>query len=803
MSDLSTTQLLLIVNTYVLLAVSLLVLSANDLVCWLKQGSRCAKRQRAIKVIVAVPLMLSCLALLAFGLLLMGMSHGSGPKDYEIWLLVLACLTPFFLLIFWIVGSLWVDALWVGIITALFVYLALVNPAIYVRFWANDDYQWAQMWVARHYEMGHGGLIKSEPMARSWYKKAAENGNRQAQYKIALTQRHSKNARKWFLLAAEQGHVGAMVQLARLTSDKDQRRIWINRAVSHRHPEALFMLAEDTAATDLPSARQLLLEAAEKGSRSAIIVLIAEYQQGGIFFDQNDTSANQWLSVLENIPASDTDPKHLGTVAFDQLLKQTQNREKEISTDKPDALYRQARVFLRYPAKDQILHDRAIEYLKRAANKGHSAAAIKLAKLATKNNPANKPDEEAVQWYEIAANNDNRSALKELTEYYKEKPDATLADLEKSLEYNARLLSALQSDDNSSSKRFQQDIWSSEYRDTQKKQAKLKRLGGSWQAAIEKAEDDPQQEYRLAKELLSNRQYEAGMQRMKSAAQRGNLDARYELADRVFTRPHSFMQEVDAFSELQKLDQLGFLPASFRLGSFMYGTRMAPKNLYLARQLFRKAQADANLSEQALRMLEITPDFTDSLQLNPGDNPRQKIKAWYEQSGSKVQDLMLWQQQYKALLDHFSDIDQLKREAAQNDNAKAQYQLAQSLQSHDFAEAMQWLQRAAANGNSSAQYELSMRMIRCKRNPPETQQALKNWAITAANNGHVGAMIFVAAQFRIGYGGFEKNTALAKKYYLQALQSTDADMLFEGKIAGRSIDIKRAYTQKVVNAMSQ
>ncbi len=32
-----------------------------------------------------------------------------------------------------------------------------------------------------------------------------------------------------------------------------------------------------------------------------------------------------------------------------------------------------------------------------------------------------------------------------------------------------------------------------------------------------------------------------------------------------------------------------------------------------------------------------------------------------------------------------------------------------------------------------------MRMIQGKKDPPETQQALKNWAITAANNGHVGA----------------------------------------------------------------
>jgi TPR repeat protein len=158
------------------------------------------------------------------------------------------------------------------------------------------------------------------------------------------------------------------------------------------------------------------------------------------------------------------------------------------------------------------------------------------------------------------------------------------------------------------------------------------------------------------------------------------------------------------------------------------------------------------------------------------------------------------QQQYETLLDHFSDIDQLKRQAISN-NANAQYKLAQSLQSHNLAEAMQWLQSAAINGNSNAQYELSVRMIRGKKNPPETTQDIKKWATAAATSGHVGAIIFIANQFKMGKSGFEKNSALSKQYYVQALQSTDADILFEGKIAGRSIRIKRSNIMNIVDAL--
>jgi hypothetical protein len=89
MSDLSTTYLLLIVNTYVLLTLSLFALSAGDLVCRLRKGSRCAKRHHALKCIVALPLMLSCLALLGAGLFTIGMAHGSRPKDYQLLLFVL------------------------------------------------------------------------------------------------------------------------------------------------------------------------------------------------------------------------------------------------------------------------------------------------------------------------------------------------------------------------------------------------------------------------------------------------------------------------------------------------------------------------------------------------------------------------------------------------------------------------------------------------------------------------------------------------------------------------------------------
>ncbi len=562
------------------------------------------------------------------------------------------------------------------------------------------------------------------------------------------------------------------------------------------------MKMKDMMNTDLPAARKLLLEAAEKRSRAAIVFLIIQYQQGGLLFDQDTESAAHWQSVLQNTPVPDTDPRNFTTITINQSPKQTQDFGEKISTDEPEALFKQAKKFLNHPGKDQILHDRAIDYLTRAADKGHGEAALELARQAMKKGAAKTLNKEALQWFERAAMSDNPYALKKLSTYYKEKPDATVVDLEKSLEFNTRLLNIPQK--NTTRSRLEIQHWSGQYRDTQKKIKQLKRLGGSWQEAMDQANKNPEKEYQLALELIKSRQYKSGMQRMQSAAKRGNPKARYELARRTLNGPRSFMQEIDAVTEIQVLAKEGFATAILRLGMlYQSRTGLVPKNLYLARQLFHQLQANDDLSDKAFRMLSSTPTFTDSLQLHPNeDNPHQTIQSWSEQDKSNVEDQTLLQQQYEALLDHFDDIKQLKQQAVKND-AESQYRLAQTLQSHNLKEAMHWLQQAATNGNANAQYELAVRMIRGKKNPSETKKTLRKWAVTAADNGHIGAMIFAAIQFKNGYGGFEKNTALAKHYYTKALQSTDTDILFNGIIAGKSLTIKRSSIKNALDTLSK
>lgn len=782
MHDFSSTHLLWTVNAYVLLIVTMLVLSADDLRCRVRGEARCARRRQLAKFFVAIPLILTVLGILAFGLFAIGMAHGSRPENYQVILFIAACLLLILLLAIWVYGSIWIDAICTLVIIAAAIYLIGVKPALYVRVWADDHYAWAQMWMAEHYAAGSGGLKQSEPTARSWYARAAENGSVEAQFMMGLAQKRSKNVRKWYEMAAAQGHADSMIQLARMSSNDAERQQWITRAAEMRHPDAFFLQARDLMNSDLKEARRLSLKSAELGSRQAMVLLIDQYQHGGVLFDRDERLAERWKTRLGETPPSAIEPKQHPWVSVTP----------EVDGNEAARLYRLARQFLNHPAKDEILHERALRYLTQAAEGGNTDAALELARLsrADTNSPALNDD--ALKWYELAARHENEQALAALTAHYKRQDKATVASLEMSLSYNARLLNVMQQDpENTTRRRLRLQHWSGEYRDTQKQLEQLKRLGGSWEQARARAQTNPDDAYALAQELLSSRLWADGMEQMASAARRGNPDARLYLATRTLRGPRSFEQEISAIAELQALDREGFKPASLDLGMwYQSNSGLVPKNLYLTRQLFQIAATEPDLTESAERLLNRLPALTDDLVLQPGQPVAAQIDDWYEQSLSTGGESALLTQQYDNLKIHFEDTTEYRLQAQQN-NALAQYRLAQVLQSHDLGDAVMWLNRAAENGNSDAQYELAVRMIRGKKNSPQTNEAIREWANAAADSGHTGAMIFLAVQYRTGNAVFKKDDTLAQKYYRKALTASEGETIFSGRIAGRPVSILR------------
>ena len=800
MNELSAAQLLLIVNGYVFLAFLLFGMSARGIVCRVWDGKWCKKKLRFFRFLIAIIPMISCLAILAMGLFALGMSHGSRPENYQVALFILGCLGPFFLLVVWCFGVLLTDLLWAAAMVMVLIYFSLINPALYIRCWANSNFAWAQLWLVEQYQQGTGGLKQSDSMARVWTEKAALNGSAEAQYEFAKIQKRSKKARTFFLMAAEQGHAEAMIHLVRLTRDKSERQHWLNSALVLGHPEAFYISAREEMSRNLPSARELMTEAAEKGSRSAMVYLISEYQTGGVLFDQDRLLVQKWTAILDDTPEAESDPDYLTEIWIDQKrVVIDQNRAK---ADRAEDLFKRAKTFLRHPAKDDVLHERALRYLRSAAEAGSGEAALRLANIITQETGAAVLPPEALHWYEIAAENDSARALKELTMFFKDKPEATVEDLKRSERYNTQLLDILGQQKLKGSTRLQIQNWSGELRDTQKDIQQLNTLGGSWQEAARLAKEDPEKEYLLAQELIASRQYEKGMERMRSAAARGNPDARFKQAVQTLNGPRSFTQEIEAAHEFQELDRQGYLPASFRLGMlYQSNTGLVPKNLYLARELYKKVLADESLREKAERRLKNGFQIIERLAIEEGDDSLQKIEAWYAAvSGAEQEhDPVLAEHQYKVYKNHFRNYDELRRLAEAGDD-HAQYELAQTLQSQNLSEAMQWLKRSAENDNSDAEYELAVRMIRGKKNSPETVLELQRHALGAAEKGHVGAMAFVAAQYRSGRGGFKQDSVLAEKYYSQALAATEGDTLYRGEVAGKAIIIKRSSVERLIEA---
>ena len=91
---------------------------------------------------------------------------------------------------------------------------------------AEEGNSTAQNLVAFFYEFGLDGVTPSPEKAAEWYRRAAEQGDADAQFNLGDcyecgtgVELSTKLAAKWYRFAAEQGHKDAKAALARLDID--------------------------------------------------------------------------------------------------------------------------------------------------------------------------------------------------------------------------------------------------------------------------------------------------------------------------------------------------------------------------------------------------------------------------------------------------------------------------------------------------------------------------------------------------------------------------------------------------------
>ncbi|KAF9977124.1 ATP-binding cassette, sub-B (MDR TAP), member 4 [Actinomortierella ambigua] len=114
----------------------------------------------------------------------------------------------------------------------------------------------AQVEVASRFMGGGAGVVKSEYLAYTWYRRAAEQGHAEAQYQLgeclnlgrAVSQNHAEAA-LWYLKAANQGNAAAQMALGwayrygRGVDQDDLKAVeWFCRAADQHHADAQFNL---------------------------------------------------------------------------------------------------------------------------------------------------------------------------------------------------------------------------------------------------------------------------------------------------------------------------------------------------------------------------------------------------------------------------------------------------------------------------------------------------------------------------------------------------------------------------------
>jgi len=798
-TNLSPFQQLLVYAAYGLLLAVVLWTSVTDLTCHFRGREACFKRRMWLKVPVGIVLILTLLVLLAYAILIMGMSHGSSPSGTDILLVIGIALTPIVFIVMWMIGSRVASGVFALSLSALILYFTAYRPELSMGLLAENDVVFAQLWLAKRQTTVRDGQIVWTGRAQHWYMEAAKNGDAEAQYQVGLrlsrVHRPSSGV-EWFRKAAEQGHVDAMVEMARWGQGEEERDSWLEAAFERRHPEALYMKAAKLGASDLPEARELMLEAAEGGSAAAMGRLAQEYATGGILFDQDLGAAKKWSKSMQRKLAETTDYSNQDHWLHSDKLAGIEEQLEQIKSGDPDTLFETAERILRSRDADEVAKKRAMDYLERAAGKGHPEAAFELGKRYGLDNPDPEAAKTALHWYERAADAGNMRAMERLVFHFRGNDSDYPVDLNKAQEYNKKIIDLIEQNPG----RFNDSLlhkWSSIYWETEKLVERDRKRGGSMvQLEAAAAKDDAHAKFVYGKEML-RLNYEEGMSNIREAAVLGDKDARFYLAETTLHQPRTMDQEKKAITELQKLAGQDYGPACLMLGFTYFNTHgVVRSNQYLARRLFEKAKEDPEVEDRALRALEHVPAMTAELNLEGVEDVLAAIESWYEKQRAAGADPEALDLQYRNLKAHFQPADEL-RTAAEKGDPDSQFAYGQHLLNRNLERALYWIGLAAEQGLPEAQYEMAQRVFRSKINPPEQYAMAMHGLEAAAANRHVGAMVFLAGQYATGREGvYDQDIAKAKRIFKQALSSTQDEVLYSGEFVGRQIIVRRESIEK-------
>ena len=315
----------------------------------------------------------------------------------------------------------------------------------------------AQLELAKRYEKGIGGMNKDDAESAKWYRKAAEQGNAEAQSRVGKmyyngegVKANLREAVNWYRKAAEQGMSEAQYLLGKCYCDgagvrKDEAEAlsWYLKAAEQRHtnaleaihnlantsnPEILMVLGTlynkgTVVPVDQDKAVQCFLLAAEQGRTDGIDALVAQAKAGNQMAcqairqlaDGGNRKAWNYIASLAEQDRADAqfylgECYYNGVVVSKNVAEAVKWYRKAAEQGYAEAQYDLGICYEEGygVAKDMF---EAFKWYRKAAEQGHAKGQFELGESYYHGRGVSVNDHEAVKWYRMAAEQNHAEAL--------------------------------------------------------------------------------------------------------------------------------------------------------------------------------------------------------------------------------------------------------------------------------------------------------------------------------------------------------------------------------------------------------
>lgn len=445
-----------------------------------------------------------------------------------------------------------------------------------------------------------------------WYEQAANSGDIDASYLVALQTKDPIRRKHLFEYAAHHGDIRAAYRYSKLLTGKQALK-WLTYAADRGQPDAQYELGDlyyngSGVKMDLNKSRKLYIKAAEGGSLDAMMRMVSSYAIGTTLFKRNIEKSKQWeeatLSYWKKLrrrcPRGTMQEDLYGACGRDFLKpypKMWESDRKKGANQDPQLLKNLANDYLRHTEGDPDLRSKAIEIYQKFATQGDVKSQIKLANilLLEGGTPENEK-QKGLYWLKTAAKQNYEPAINMLIDIYAKGKYGIEADLEKAKYYNGREQQILLERPNTSRNRDERLIAYSRNRTLQAEIDKRERQATIKELITPATDGDADSQYQLAHLLMIERKRDESIKWLRKSAKNGNANAQYLVAYRITTSLLKKQYKM-AFDYYQSAARQGHPGALVYMGSmYSHGWRQLnlEKNLYLAKVYYQKALSLAN-----------------------------------------------------------------------------------------------------------------------------------------------------------------------------------------------------------------